>query len=102
MDARALCRRGGYLAQPRRTYRRWLLRNRTGPHPRAGRSADMSYAAVRDKLDRGKPVLLDGGIGTEILRREVTWADHQLTRQPDLVRAIHTDYIRAGADVLST
>ena len=62
----------------------------------------MTYAVVRDKLDRGKPVLLDGGVGTEILRREVTWADHQLTRRPDVVRAIHIDYVQAGADVLST
>jgi len=62
----------------------------------------MSYEFVCDKLDRGKPVLLDGGIGTEILRREVTWADHQLTRQPDIVRAIHFDYVHAGADVIST
>jgi S-methylmethionine-dependent homocysteine/selenocysteine methylase len=62
----------------------------------------MTYAPVRDKLDRGQPVLLDGGIGTEILRRDVTWADHQLTRRPEVVRAIHFDYVQAGADVLST
>src|SRR6266508_875921 len=62
----------------------------------------MSYAAIRDKLEGGRLVVLDGAIGTEILRREVTWADHQLLRRPDLVRAIHADYIAAGADVLST
>jgi homocysteine S-methyltransferase len=62
----------------------------------------MSYAAIRDKLERAQPVILDGAIGTEILRREVTWADHQLQRRPDLVRAIHADYLAAGADVLST
>jgi len=51
---------------------------------------------------RRETVILDGAIGTEILRRNVTWADHQLADRPDLVRAIHEDYIRAGADVIST
>ncbi|HEV2388012.1 MAG TPA: homocysteine S-methyltransferase family protein [Candidatus Acidoferrales bacterium] len=62
----------------------------------------MSYAAIREKLGRGDLVILDGAIGTEILRRNVTWADHQLASRPELVRAIHEDYIRAGADAIST
>jgi S-methylmethionine-dependent homocysteine/selenocysteine methylase len=60
------------------------------------------YAKIKEKLDRGEPVVLDGAIGTEILRRDVTWADHQLKKRPDVVRAIHADYIKAGADVIST
>ncbi len=62
----------------------------------------MSYAAIREKLHRRETVILDGGIGTEILRRNVTWADHQLANKPEFVRGIHEDYIRAGADVIST
>jgi S-methylmethionine-dependent homocysteine/selenocysteine methylase len=62
----------------------------------------MTYAVVADKLRTGETVILDGAIGTEILRREVTWADHQLQKRPDVVRAIHADYLSAGADVLST
>jgi S-methylmethionine-dependent homocysteine/selenocysteine methylase len=62
----------------------------------------MSYAAIAEKLDRGAPVILDGAIGTEILRRDVTWADHQLLSRPEVVRAIHADYLAAGAEVLST
>lgn len=62
----------------------------------------MSYEPIRSKLERGQTVILDGAIGTEILRRNVTWADHQLASQPDFVRGIHEDYIRAGADVIST
>jgi S-methylmethionine-dependent homocysteine/selenocysteine methylase len=62
----------------------------------------MSYQPIREKLSRGETVILDGAIGTEILRREVTWADHQLTSKPDFVRGIHQDYIRAGAEVIST
>ncbi len=62
----------------------------------------MNYDAIREKLARHELVLLDGGIGTEILRRNVTWADHQLASRPEFVRTIHEDYIRAGADVIST
>jgi S-methylmethionine-dependent homocysteine/selenocysteine methylase len=62
----------------------------------------MSYQAIRERLKSGQTVILDGGIGTEILRRNVTWADHQLANQPEFVRGIHLDYIRAGANVIST
>jgi S-methylmethionine-dependent homocysteine/selenocysteine methylase len=62
----------------------------------------MSYQPIAEKLAGGKPVVLDGAIGTEILRRQVTWADHQLANRPDVVRSIHEDYIRVGADVIST
>jgi homocysteine S-methyltransferase len=48
----------------------------------------MSYAAIHDKLKRGEIVLLDGGIG--------------LMDMPELNRAIHRDYIHAGAEVIST
>lgn len=62
----------------------------------------MSYEPIGEKLQRKETVILDGAIGTEILRRNVTWADHQLANRPDFVRGIHEDYIRVGADVIST
>jgi S-methylmethionine-dependent homocysteine/selenocysteine methylase len=62
----------------------------------------VSYAPVRARLAAGEVVLLDGAIGTEILRHEATWADHQLQSRPELVRDIHGSYIAAGADVIST
>lgn len=62
----------------------------------------MSYEPIREKLKRKQVVILDGAIGTEILRRNVTWADHQLVNKPEFVRGIHEDYILAGAEVLST
>ena len=62
----------------------------------------MSYGPIHEMLQRKQMVILDGAIGTEILRRNVTWADHQLASKPDFVRGIHEDYIRAGADVIST
>jgi len=60
------------------------------------------YRPLAEKLARGETLILDGAIGTEILRRKVTWADHQLASRPDFVRGIHEDYVRAGADVIST
>ena len=62
----------------------------------------MGYAVIHEMLAERETVILDGAIGTEILRRNVTWADHQLANRPEFVRGIHEDYIRAGADVIST
>ena len=55
----------------------------------------------------GKPILLDGGMGQEIYNRGGKagygeWAVAALYEDPDLVREIHLDYIRAGADVITT
>jgi S-methylmethionine-dependent homocysteine/selenocysteine methylase len=60
------------------------------------------YELIRQKLESSKTVILDGGIGTEILRRNVSWADHQVINLPDVIRSIHEDYIKAGADVITT
>jgi len=64
--------------------------------------ADVSYQYIKEKLAQRETIILDGAIGTEILRREVTWADHQLMSRPEFVRTIHADYINAGAEVIST
>ena len=55
----------------------------------------------------GKPILLDGGMGQEIYNRGGKagygeWAVAALYEDPNLVREIHVDYIRAGADVITT
>ena len=55
----------------------------------------------------GKPILLDGGMGQEIVNRGGKggfgeWAVAALYEDADLVREIHRDYIRAGADVITT
>jgi S-methylmethionine-dependent homocysteine/selenocysteine methylase len=60
------------------------------------------YKPIKEKLDKHETVILDGAIGTEILRRNVSWADHQVIKLPDVIRSIHEDYIRAGADVITT
>jgi len=66
----------------------------------------MSYSSIAAKLQRGEIVILDGGTGTDIQQRGApmsgdTWcADANLTH-PDIVRAVHRDYIRAGADIIT-
>lgn len=56
---------------------------------------------------KSKPILLDGGMGQEIVNRGGKdaygeWAVAALYENPDMVRAIHRDYIRAGADIITT
>ena len=60
------------------------------------------YDEIRERIFKGKFVILDGAIGTEILRRDVSWADHQNLSRPDVIRRISEDYIAAGADVITT
>jgi S-methylmethionine-dependent homocysteine/selenocysteine methylase len=47
-------------------------------------------------------VLLDGAIGTEIVRRGVRWRQHGMRTDPDKVQAVHEDYIHAGADIVTS
>ena len=52
-------------------------------------------------------ILLDGGTSLELLRRSANkaprhWSAEYLITEPDLVRAVHLDYIRAGARVVTT
>ena len=59
------------------------------------------------RLAAGRPLLLDGATGTELNRRGVStalplWSALGLIERPEVVRAIHLDYVRAGADILVT
>jgi homocysteine S-methyltransferase len=52
-------------------------------------------------------VVLDGGLATELERRGLvldrrTWSAGALRSAPALIRAVHADYLRAGADVITT
>ena len=54
-----------------------------------------------------RPVLLDGGMGKELIFRgvpipETIWSANALLVAPDIVRDVHRDYIAAGADVITT
>src|SRR5688572_30491241 len=55
-------------------------------------------------LDRHGVVILDGGLATELERRGAVldcplWSAKLLLQRPGLIRDVHLDYFRAGADV---
>lgn len=58
------------------------------------------------QLAKGDLLILDGATGTELTRRGVDtslplWSAGALIHAPDVVRAIHSDYLRAGADIIT-
>jgi homocysteine S-methyltransferase len=58
-------------------------------------------------LDLSSLRVLDGGMATELERRGCDisgplWSAHVLDAAPGIVKAVHTDYLRAGADCIST
>lgn len=60
----------------------------------------MGYSEIKEKLNSGIPVILDGGTGSEVIRRGVRWRKHGLDDASDVIRQIHMDYIDAGADII--
>ncbi len=51
-------------------------------------------------------VLLDGGMGQELIRRSSRpahpqWSAHVMIHEPEIVQAVHEDYLRAGARVIT-
>ena len=57
------------------------------------------------RLDAGEIIIMDGGTGSEINRRGApvdpkTWSGSAMLNYPDLIREIHEDYLRAGADII--
>lgn len=63
------------------------------------------YDHIREKLARGETIILDGGTGTDIQRRGVpmsssTWCAEANLSHPGVVREVHADYIKAGADII--
>ncbi len=60
--------------------------------------------SILDLLQR-KVVLFDGGMGTELYRRGIfinRCFEETNISQPELVKEIHNDYIKAGAEVIET
>ncbi|MDX1605262.1 MAG: homocysteine S-methyltransferase family protein [Candidatus Competibacterales bacterium] len=60
-----------------------------------------------EELAQGGRLLLDGGLGQELVRRGVDtsgglWSAQALLTTPEIVVAAHRDFIAAGADVITT
>lgn len=61
---------------------------------------------IKQRLGAGA-VLLDGGLATELERRgadlrDALWSARLLIDQPELIRDVHVDYLRAGSQIITT
>jgi homocysteine S-methyltransferase len=70
------------------------------------RRRDIAYEPIKRRLDDGDILILDGATGTELQRRGASmdpaaWCGPATLDHDDLLREIHSDYIRAGADVIT-
>ena len=66
----------------------------------------MTYKNLKDRLDAGKIIVLDGGTGTELQRRGAqmdpsAWCGPASLNNSELLTQVHLDYINAGADVIT-
>ena len=62
---------------------------------------------MKQRLDAGEVIILDGATGTELQRRGVemspeAWCGPATLDNADLLTQIHLDYIHAGSDVITT
>jgi homocysteine S-methyltransferase len=75
----------------------------------------MSRADILSRLAAGERLLLDGATGSELQRRGVNvsqgvtpegglgaWSATALRDAPDRVKEVHEDYLRVGADIITT
>jgi len=91
----------GFLAVPAH---RKLFLTISEKRPFSEREAILSDAA---KFDFSGVHVLDGGMATELERRGCDisgplWSAHVLDSTPEIIRQVHLDYLRAGADCIST
>src|SRR5919109_2309860 len=61
--------------------------------------------SLRALLERGRPVLLDGGLSTALEElgadlNDPLWTARVLRDQPDLVAAAHRAFVEAGAEIV--
>ena len=67
----------------------------------------MSYTLIQEKIDQGKIILLDGGIGAELEKKGAKmdknlWCGKCSVDSPEFLKEVHENYIDAGADVITT
>ncbi len=63
------------------------------------------YDRLMDRIANGERILIDGATGTEIERRGVpqlenAWNGGGALSHPDVLRSVHQDYIREGAEIV--
>lgn len=62
---------------------------------------------LQKRLRQGELIIMDGGTGTELEKHGVPmeekgWSASSTITQPEILRQIHEEYIRAGADIIIT
>ena len=62
---------------------------------------------VNNLLTSPQPLILDGGLATELEARghdldDALWSARLLAQEPSAIQAVHLDFLRAGADVVIT
>lgn len=62
---------------------------------------------ISERLEDDRAILMDGATGTELESRGVSmhgiaWSGIAVATDPDIVRQVHLDYIRAGAEIIIT
>src|SRR4051795_1632539 len=74
-------------------------------------AASAAYARTSELIAAGRPVVLDGAVGTELPRVGATgggprderlWGTRALIDTPDLVLDVHRRYVQTACDVIST
>lgn len=61
-------------------------------------------ATLQERIERGDVLIMDGAMGTELQRRRVpmdsaAWSGVANLTHPEVVRQVHEDYLRAGAEI---
>ena len=74
----------------------------------------MTKPSIINRLEKGEPIILDGGTGSELQNRGVdisirtengelgAWSATANIDAPNIVREIHEDYIKSGAEIITT
>lgn len=60
------------------------------------------YTEVLARMRRGRCVLLDGPMGSELVRRGIRWRKHGMLTDAPAVQKLHEEYLAAGAEVIRT
>ena len=67
----------------------------------------MTYSFIEERLNKGKTIILDGGIGGELQKvgakmDKGLWCGRCSIDSPEELLRVHKNYINAGADVITT
>ena len=57
---------------------------------------------LNDLIEAASPLLLDGGIGTQLIKVGLNTGGHNCLTHPDIVRAIDQAYVDTGSDAVTT